>query len=65
MKLTPKQKDVHAFLEAYVKEHKVYASIKKMIEHFGITRQAVVIHLNSLVEKGAVTKGDRGVYIPK
>jgi len=64
-KLTNKQKELHTFLKAYVKEHKVYASISDMKERFGISRQAIVLHLNALLKKGSITKGRVGVYIPK
>jgi len=65
MKLTPRQKEVYLFLKAYVKEHKVYASIKDVIEHFGFTRQACAFHLIALIEKGAIDKQRRGIYKPK
>jgi len=65
MKLTPRQTEVHQYMKAFVKEHKVYAQIKDIMEHFGITRQAVVIHLNDLIKKGAVNKARVGVYVPK
>jgi SOS-response transcriptional repressor LexA len=67
--LTDRQREVHAFIVRYGREHSRWPTIRDIGDHFGINVNAVVGHLKALQREGYIERPhdgtSRGVRVLK
>lgn len=56
--LTPRQREIFDFIDAYICEHSYPPVLREVGRHFGFSEKAANDHVNSLVKKGYVEYED-------